>query len=174
VSQHPVLEEKRISTREEDILDFRVVPDVLQPGRNGFFCHNTGFPHLPFSVAESAINGTPAGDQKKDPVGIPVGQAGNRGEPFFVKGIFVAGRLRDFADIGNALSVDGVPFLPDKPEVIGIDAHGIAGRDLMDGVGVYAQAIGEGPGSANAACEDLLPGVVLPLFFDDGEQSGLL
>ena len=86
-------------------------------------------PHLSFPVAETAVHGAPAGDEKENPVRIMVGQTRNRGQFLFIQWVIKAFLIGEFPQVGHGLLVKGVFLFPDEVKVIGVDAHGILLRE---------------------------------------------
>jgi hypothetical protein len=86
-------------------------------------------PHLSFPVAETAVHGALAGDEKENPVRIVVGQTRDRRQLLFVQGIIKASFVGEFPHVRHSLFVEGVFLFPDEPKAVGVDPHGIFLRD---------------------------------------------
>jgi hypothetical protein len=86
-------------------------------------------PHLSFSVAETAVHGALAGDEKENPVRIVVGQTWDRRQLLFVQRVIKAFFIRDFPKVRHGLLVEGICLSPDEAKVVGVDPHGIFLRD---------------------------------------------
>jgi hypothetical protein len=116
-------------------------------------------PHLSFPVAEAAIHGALAGDEKENTIRIVMGQTRHRGKPFFIKRVVKASRVKEFPGVGHGLSVKGVFLLLDEAKGVRIDPHGILLRNLFQTFGLGGfQEFGKIEGGGYASGKDAFPG----------------
>jgi hypothetical protein len=71
-------------------------------------------PHLSFPVAETAVHGALAGDEKENPVRIAVGQTWDRRQLLLVQRVIKAFFIRDFPKVRHGLLVEGICLSPDE------------------------------------------------------------
>src|SRR4030042_6902517 len=110
VLQFLVREQEGISTRDNDIPDLLMLPDISNPVFNVSGIDLACITYFSFPRAETAVSRTYRGNEKQNPVRIPVNDTVYRRIVVLCKRIIGTGIFSQFRRAGNPLPGKRVPF----------------------------------------------------------------